>query len=147
MAYFPSIYVITSYSIHYTKLYETIAYAITPALVTMGKLYLIDAKGGDPRPFQPAFSLLSVGPISSPPVWSPDGKYILFAGKRDGEPNSQAWRIAPVAGGDPARVTPPALAEHRITSYNVCYTKLLRVKKKLPRTLSCETLEASGYRI
>jgi serine/threonine protein kinase/Tol biopolymer transport system component len=96
---------------------STIAYVVTPALVTMGKLYLIGAKSGAPRPFQPAFSVSSVGPISSPPVWSPDGQYILFAGSRDGEPNSAGWWIAPVAGGDPARATPPALAEQSVIRF------------------------------
>jgi Tol biopolymer transport system component/predicted Ser/Thr protein kinase len=90
---------------------STIVYVVSSALTRTGKMNLIDAKGGTPRPFQPAFSLAGVGPIHSPPVWSPEGQYILFEGSRDGEPNSRDWWIAPVAGGDPVRVMSPPLAE------------------------------------
>ncbi len=92
----------------------TIAYVVASALVNTGKLYLIDAKGGAARPFQPAFSMAPLGPMHSPPIWSPDGRYIFFDGNRDGDLGSRDWWIAPVKGGDPAQAMAPALAEQSV---------------------------------
>lgn len=100
---------------------STIAYVVASALLRTGKLYLIGAKGGTPNPFQPAFSMASVGPIHSPPVWSPDGKYILIDGSRDGDPNSRDWWVAPVEGGDPTRAMVPALAEQSVIRFTFAW--------------------------
>jgi serine/threonine protein kinase/Tol biopolymer transport system component len=100
---------------------STIAYVVASALAGVGKMYLIGAKGGAPRPLQPAFSVSSVGPSHSPPVWSPDGKYILFDGRRDGEPNSADWWIAPVVGGDPVRTMAPALTEQSLIRFTFAW--------------------------
>ena len=86
---------------------SAIAYVVTSAIVRKGKLYLIGAKSGVPRHFQPAFYLPPAGAIHSGPVWSPDSRWILFDGMREGDPKSRDWWIAPFAGGDPARATPP----------------------------------------
>ena len=66
-----------------------------------GKVYLVSAQGGQPREFQPEFESARY------PVWSSDGKWVLFLGTRDSkgvEPTglsgeSLDWWIAPSAGG------------------------------------------------
>jgi serine/threonine protein kinase len=64
------------------------------------KLFLVSPKGGAPIPFQPEFC---VSTTLAGPVWSPDGKNILFLGRRVKDPASLDWWIAPVAGGPPVR--------------------------------------------
>ena len=100
---------------------STIAYVVASALMRTGKLYLVGAKGGAPRPFQPAFNVASFGPEHSPPVWSPDGRYILFDGSREGDPNSRDWWITPVAAGDPARAMAPALAAQSVIRFTFAW--------------------------
>ncbi|MBN2318513.1 MAG: serine/threonine-protein kinase [Acidobacteria bacterium] len=100
---------------------STIAYVVSSALVRKGKPYLVDARGGTPKPFQPALSMASVGPTHSPPVWSPDGRYILIDGSRDDEPNGRDWWIAPVAGGDPERTVAPAFAENSFIRFTFAW--------------------------
>ncbi len=100
---------------------STIVYVVSSALMRIGKMYLINAKGGMPRPFQPGFSLRSLGPRNSQPVWSPDGGYILFEGSRDGVPKSLDWWIAPVEGGDPIRITAPPMAEQSVIRITVAW--------------------------
>jgi serine/threonine protein kinase len=59
-----------------------------------GKIFIVDANNGATQPFQPGFFNARY------PVWSPDGKFILFAGDR--EPNLRYetdWWVAPVDGG------------------------------------------------
>ncbi|MEJ2207249.1 MAG: protein kinase, partial [Gemmatimonadota bacterium] len=67
------------------------------------KMYLVSPEGGAPRPFQPDFGAWplagSVGPI-----WSPDGRFLMFDGARIGEPGTSDWWIAPVDGGPAVRV-------------------------------------------
>jgi len=47
-------------------------------------------------PFQPDFG------IQYSPVWSPDGKYLLFIGAKTQDPNSYDWWVAPLDGGPAA---------------------------------------------
>ena len=82
--------VITSYSIHYTKLYETMAIVIA-TVQTFG--FKKAETSGSEKP-----SCISVK----------DGKFTK-------------WLLLTTAKGEP-----DALNNSRITSYNVCYTKLLR---------------------
>jgi serine/threonine protein kinase/Tol biopolymer transport system component len=100
---------------------STIAYIVTPALTYRGKLYLIPATGGTPKPFQPDFYVASVGPIHSPPLWSPDGQYILFDGFRPGEPRSRDWWVAPVAGGEAVRAQAPPKGAQTMIRYIVAW--------------------------
>ena len=84
--------VITSYSIHYTKLYDV----------------RLRRRGGDPP---------RGGRFPGDLIWDPAG---------DGD-----RRRAPAAGGGSrTRHGPP---RPRITSYNVCYTKLLRTSSRALR--------------
>jgi serine/threonine protein kinase/Tol biopolymer transport system component len=71
------------------------------------KIFLMDVNGGTPKPFHPEFSLARY------PVWSPDGKHLLFVGRKDGKSD---WWVAPVDGG-PAVATGalPAMQVNRAT--------------------------------
>jgi len=64
------------------------------------KMFLVPAGGGPAVPFQPEFGLAGLA-AGSGPVWSPDGKYIIFNGQRADDPGSLDWWVAPV-GGSPA---------------------------------------------
>ena len=76
-------------------------------------VFLVPAEGGTPRPFQPDFGVPDL-PGSAGPIWSPDGRHILFRGfrlKPPGEDGSRPgdWLVAPVDGG-PAVATGAAAA-------------------------------------
>ncbi len=75
-----------------------------PALPAIGNIYVVAAAGGPPRQLQRDFASARY------PVWSPDGKHILFAGIQMtsalmGEKSSALvgersdWWIAPLEGG------------------------------------------------
>ena len=66
------------------------------------KMFLIPAKGGTPVPFQPDFSIVGLA-SGSAPVWSPDGKYIIFNGRKADDPSTLDWWVAPAAGGPAVR--------------------------------------------
>ncbi|HSQ79510.1 MAG TPA: protein kinase [Candidatus Bathyarchaeia archaeon] len=84
------------------------AYGIEPI-----KILLIPAKGGDPVLFEPEYYVADFM-SGAGPIWSPDGRYILFNGGRIGDPSSLDWWAAPVAGGPPVRTG--AHAALRLTS-------------------------------
>jgi len=66
------------------------------------KMILIPARGGAPVPFQPEFNCAGLA-AGSAPVWSPDGKYLIFNGLRPGDGTSLDWWVAPAAGGPAVR--------------------------------------------
>jgi Tol biopolymer transport system component/predicted Ser/Thr protein kinase len=73
-------------------------------------MFLVSAQGGTPRPFQPDFGVPDL-PGSVGPIWSPDGRHILFKGRSLKPPGAVDWWVAPVAGG-PAVATGAAAGLH-----------------------------------
>ncbi len=80
---------------------ESIAYwtgGIIQQALVQGKIYVAPISGGQPRQIQPEFHSAAF------PMWSPDGKRLLFLGVRDSaNPATLAqemdWWIAPLEGG------------------------------------------------
>ena len=61
----------------------------------IGQIFIVSVSGGEPRRIQPDF------PVARNPVWSPDGKRLLFSGIRaDG---IRDWWVIPVDGGELVR--------------------------------------------
>jgi len=84
-----------------------IVYLVASALTRTAKLFLVSAGGGIPRALQPEFSVPLAGASFSWPLWSADGKSILFEGFRPGDRESRDWYLAPVAGGPAVRIKAP----------------------------------------
>ena len=96
--------VITSYSIHYTKLYEN-GLTIVSDMDSSYQTVLTNSNGCD--------SLLTLNVKVVPPVVIVEDPTLCM-----GEPEF-AWNSSTVVGDRDS--------VYRITSYNVCYTKLLRM--------------------
>jgi serine/threonine protein kinase len=81
-----------------------IAFAVVPASLEarLCKMYLLSSKGGESRPFLHDFMFGSVGQGAAQ-VWSPEGKHLIFRGRRIDDPKSTDWWVAPVDGGDAVR--------------------------------------------
>jgi len=80
-----------------------ILYMTVPASldVNLTKMFLASPQGGDPVPFLPDFC--TAPDFLCGPIWSPDGKSILFLGRRDDDPKSLDWWVAPAKGGPAVR--------------------------------------------
>lgn len=87
---------------------STIVYLVVSALTRIGKMFLVPAAGGAPRPFLPEFNIPPRGASHSAPLWSADGKSIFFDGQKPGDPDGSGWWLAPAAGGPAERIKPPA---------------------------------------
>ena len=68
----------------------------TVAFVYQGDIWLVSSAGGE------AVQLTTYGAHDTEPVWSPDGKYIVFASYR--EDQKDLWAV-PVGGGSPKRLS------------------------------------------
>ncbi|MBN2205773.1 MAG: serine/threonine-protein kinase, partial [Candidatus Aminicenantes bacterium] len=81
-----------------------IAYVVIPPSLEgrHTKMYLVSPRGGEPRPFfndfLPAMTLQGAAL-----VWSPDGKHLIFRGRRVEDARSGDWWVAPVDGGKASR--------------------------------------------
>jgi serine/threonine protein kinase/Tol biopolymer transport system component len=78
---------------------QWLAYWVGPDSGSFGpdsarKVFLLPASGGEPQQFRPEFLTASF------PVWSPDGKYMMFMGLRDREQGNNDWWVAPLEGGE-----------------------------------------------
>jgi Tol biopolymer transport system component len=60
------------------------------------KLFVRDVARGTAVALHPGFQ------SAGDPVWSPDGKHILFAGCKDAAAESCDWWVSPADGGEPA---------------------------------------------
>jgi Tol biopolymer transport system component/predicted Ser/Thr protein kinase len=78
-------------------------------------IYVAPSTGGPPRQLQPGFATARY------PVWSPDGKRLLFWGRRSATGpavESLDWWVAPLDGGEPVRTGAFAVfRERNITSF------------------------------
>jgi Tol biopolymer transport system component/tRNA A-37 threonylcarbamoyl transferase component Bud32 len=81
-----------------------ISYVDIPASLELAKthIYLVPSQGGSTRPFHPEFGVVGFG-LGQAAIWSPDGKFILFRGRRTDDPRSDDWWVAPLEGGAPIR--------------------------------------------
>ena len=81
-----------------------IAYFVLPASLEprFYKAFVISPKGGEPRQILGDF-LFSFVPHGASPVWSPDGKRLLFQGQLAQDPKAVDWWVVPVDGGEAQR--------------------------------------------
>ncbi len=81
-----------------------ISYVVIPASrdPERHQIFLTSPDGRSPRPFHPDFCIQETIK-GARPVWSPDGKYVIFRGRRIGDPRSSDWWVAPIEGGVPVR--------------------------------------------
>jgi Tol biopolymer transport system component/predicted Ser/Thr protein kinase len=61
------------------------------------KSYVVPSGGGQPRQIGPDLFFVYR------PLWSPDGKRILFDGRSEADPGGQDWWVAPLDGGPASR--------------------------------------------
>jgi Tol biopolymer transport system component/predicted Ser/Thr protein kinase len=66
------------------------------------QMFLVASDGRSPRPFHPDF-MIQDGVKGAMPVWSPDGKQMIFRGRRIAEPKSVDWWVAPIGEGEPVQ--------------------------------------------
>ena len=66
------------------------------------KMYLVSPRGGEPRPFLHDFQPVQVVQGAAL-VWSPDGKRLIFRGRRPDDARSGDWWVGPVDGGEAVR--------------------------------------------
>ena len=64
------------------------------------QMFRVPVQGGRPEPLPPGFGVRPP-PRSAGPVWSPDGRRILFPGAPLDDPRARDWWVVPIDGGEP----------------------------------------------
>ena len=79
-----------------------IVYAADPqwAPAYLRSMFEVPVQGGTPQPFIPGWGVRPP-PGSIGPVFSPDGRLVLFNGAPLDDPRRSDWLVAPVDGGEP----------------------------------------------
>jgi Tol biopolymer transport system component len=88
----------------YSPAGDQIAYSVGEGVSAAGQMFVVSATGGEPRQLQPEFYQ------AYHPIWSPDGKHLLFVGwrNRDDLQRSNLW-VTPVEGGEAIRTNAAAV--------------------------------------
>lgn len=82
-----------------------IAYWTGERTFRMAKIYIVPSAGGNPVQLQPEFRYAAF------PIWSPDGRYIVFVGSKgemvreESNTDDWDWWVAPVSGGPAIRTS------------------------------------------
>jgi len=81
---------------------ETIVFFADPqwSPVSLRTMFSVPLRGGRPEPFIPGWGVRPP-PASTGPVFSPDGRLVLFYGAPLAEPQKRDWWVAPIDGGEP----------------------------------------------
>ncbi len=77
----------------------SILYLVRIGFSGRARMFIIGLDGGSPRPFQPEFEVAPTGTVFSIPMWSPDGKFIIFEGVSRSDKSGRSLWVAPAAGG------------------------------------------------
>jgi serine/threonine protein kinase/Tol biopolymer transport system component len=81
---------------------ERVVYGENPQSAPRGllQMFSVPVRGGTPEPFVPGWGVRPA-PGSTGPVFSPDGRLVLFYGAPFDDLRQQDWWVAPVDGGEP----------------------------------------------
>jgi eukaryotic-like serine/threonine-protein kinase len=66
------------------------------------RMFVVPQDGGAPRPLAPDF-VTSAPPTNGGPIWSPDGRRLMFFGGRPGQRDTWDWWVVPADGGEAVR--------------------------------------------
>jgi Tol biopolymer transport system component len=95
------------------------------------KIHLVSSRGGESKPFQPAFGV--VANFYRPSLtWSSDGRSLAFSGIRGDDPRTLDWWIAPLDGSSPvatgaiARLSLPNIPQLQLAGWYGKYLYFFR---------------------
>ncbi|MEO7651716.1 MAG: protein kinase, partial [Bryobacteraceae bacterium] len=98
--------------------YWTGPVGVVPAVDGEFKVFVVAAMGGPPQQIQPELT------VAAFPVWSPDGKSLLFLGRQDSRlmpENEEDWWIAPIERGTSIKTGAcPSFRRRTITKDSTC---------------------------
>jgi eukaryotic-like serine/threonine-protein kinase len=96
----------------YSPAGDQIVYSVGEGNIAAGQMLVVAALGGAPRQLQPEFYR------AYHPIWSPDGKHLLFHGWQNrGDLHSEDWWVTPAEGGKAIRTNAAAV----ITKANILF--------------------------